>query len=110
MLEGVEILSTYTGYIKAFNFTWFFAIIIAALITGIICSIIVSDYEVIVLCLIAGTFIGAAVGIINERTIGEYPIYKITVSEDVNFTEFNDAYEILEQDGKIYTIKERDEK
>lgn len=109
MLEGVEILSTCIQYIKAFNFNLFFGIVMVALITGIMCFIIMGEHEAIVLCLISGIFIGSAVGTVNARTIGEYPIYKVTVSEDVNFTEFNNKYEVLSQDGKIYTIKERDE-
>ena len=33
--------------------------------------------------------------------------YKVTISDDVNFNEFNDKYEILDQEGKIFTVKER---
>ena len=42
-----------------------------------------------------------------QTQVGEYTQYKVTISDEVNFTEFNDKYEIIEQDGKIYTIKER---
>ena len=33
--------------------------------------------------------------------------YKATISEEVNFVEFNEKYEIIDQEGKIYTIIER---
>lgn len=33
--------------------------------------------------------------------------YKVTISEEVNFVEFNEKYEIIDQEGKIYTIIER---
>lgn len=36
-----------------------------------------------------------------------YIEYKVTISDEVNFNEFKDKYEILGQEGKIYTIRER---
>lgn len=36
--------------------------------------------------------------------------YKVTISEDVKLTDFYERYEIVEQNGKIYTIRERDDK
>jgi len=34
--------------------------------------------------------------------------YKVTISEEVSMTDFNEKYEILEKEGKIYTIQEKD--
>ena len=42
-------------------------------------------------------------GINNEP----YTKYKVTIDDTVNFKEFNDRYEIKDQDGEIYTIVER---
>ena len=33
--------------------------------------------------------------------------YKVTIDETVSMTEFNEKYEVLEQEGKIYTVRER---
>ena len=33
--------------------------------------------------------------------------YKVTVSDDVSMNDFNDEYKIVQQEGRIYTIKER---
>ena len=33
--------------------------------------------------------------------------YEVTVSDDVNFNEFNSKYEVVEQNGLIYTIIEK---
>lgn len=33
---------------------------------------------------------------------------RVTISDEVKFNEFNDMYEILEQDGKIYTVRVRE--
>ena len=41
-----------------------------------------------------------------ESGTGEYT-YKVTISDEVNFVEFSNKYEIIDQDGLIYTIKER---
>jgi hypothetical protein len=35
--------------------------------------------------------------------------YKVTIDESVSFQEFQERYEIVEQDGLIYTIKEKKE-
>ncbi len=31
-------------------------------------------------------------------------VYKVTIDESVSFVEFNERYEVIEQDGVIYTI------
>ena len=38
----------------------------------------------------------------NAKTVE----YKVTINENVSLIEFNEKYEIIEQNGKIYTIKE----
>ena len=45
--------------------------------------------------------------IVKEVPVGEEYTYKVAISEDVSFVEFYSKYEILEQDGSVYTIKER---
>lgn len=42
-----------------------------------------------------------------ENPTGKYT-YKVTISDEVNFVDFNNKYEIIEQDGLIYTIKEKE--
>lgn len=37
---------------------------------------------------------------------GKYE-YKVIISDEVSLNEFYDKYEIVDQEGKIYTIKER---
>ena len=34
--------------------------------------------------------------------------YKVTIDDSVSMNEFLDKYEILDQEGKIYTVKERE--
>lgn len=44
---------------------------------------------------------------LNE--VADYTKYDVLVSEDVNFQEFYNKYEILEAKGQIYTVKEIEE-
>ena len=34
--------------------------------------------------------------------------YKVTIDDSVSMNEFLDKYEIIDQEGKIYTVKERE--
>ena len=38
----------------------------------------------------------------------EVPEYKVTIDETVSFVEFNEKYEVIDQEGEIYTIRERE--
>ena len=42
-----------------------------------------------------------------QKTKYKVTEYKIIISDNVKFNEFNDRYIIVEQEGKIYTIRER---
>lgn len=42
----------------------------------------------------------------NKNSV-QYYQYQVVISDDVKFKEFMEKYEILEQNGNIYTIKER---
>lgn len=60
-------------------------------------------------------FAGAMLGVLGWmladcatlKPTGEYE-YQVVVSNEVNFNEFNERYEVIEQDGKIWTVKERE--
>jgi heme/copper-type cytochrome/quinol oxidase subunit 1 len=54
------------------------------------------------------TFGGMGWAKLNE--VVDYTKYDVLVSEDANFQEFYNKYEILEAKGQIYTIKERSSK
>ena len=42
--------------------------------------------------------------------VENYTQYDVLISEDINFQEFYDKYEVIEVKGQIYTIKERSSK
>ena len=53
-----------------------------------------------------GTIIGFFSMVFIEESTGKYQ-YDCLISEDVSMTEFYEKYEIIEINGKIWTIKEK---
>ena len=117
-MNGVEILSTTTIYETEFN--WWLIIVCVGVGLGV--SIfkciqermknnfdstdIAASFIVIALCTLLGF---ALVGITKHDTDTiDYIEYKVTIDDSVSMNEFIDKYEILDQEGKIYTVKERE--
>ena len=107
MIEGIEILSQ--EVCNEFNIIAFFACVILFMIIGMAFDFFkdLSDGVVgALLGIILGIFIYA---IIFEAILPKkYIKYKVTISESVSMTEFNERYQIMDIDGKIYTIRERE--
>lgn len=49
---------------------------------------------------------GCGIGVLAPRELT--PRYQVIVKDDVNFNEFLDKYKIIEQNGLIYTVEERE--
>lgn len=117
-MEGVEILNQTPVYSDT-------CITLGLLIPVIVCAIIGS---IIALCYfkdgagIFGALIGASVGLFigwiatviigctiyeSENNI-DHIEYQVTISDEVNLNDFMDKYEIVGQDGKIYTVIEKE--
>ena len=58
---------------------------------------------IILLCLIIAVF-----GLIDNKNSIDYIEYKVTIDDSVSMTEFMDKYEILDTEGKIYIVKEKE--
>ena len=109
-MEDVEILSV--GKIDVNPvFNW-----LAAIIGGVLIGLIPALYAglseesvglFIVTFAFYAPFFGAICGFTIEKYTDTVPTYKVIISDTVSLNEFYDKYEVLEQDGKIYTIKER---
>lgn len=116
MLEGINVLNETVVYEVIFNFKIFFCVIILSMLLGFVPllasgeGIVDSVFGAIVGGLI-GMFIGIPILLFTAKSTDKinYIEYKVTIDETVSFTEFNEKYEIIEQDGAIYTIKEREE-
>jgi hypothetical protein len=111
-MNGVEILSSETIYNTILPEYWLgiglgctvvFVLAMAAcfandrIIVGLIC---------IVLALGSGV-VGSLGGTLSKTNINHIE-YKVTIDDSVSMNEFLDKYEIIDQEGKIYTVKERE--
>ena len=111
-MTGVEILSTEAIYNTilpeyflgiGLGLGFMFVIAMAAcfanerIILGLIC---------IALALGSG-IVGSLGGTYSETDINHIE-YKVTIDDSVSMNEFLDKYEIIDQEGKIYTVKERE--
>lgn len=112
MMEGVEILSVGNiGVNPVFNWT---TAIIGGILLGLVTASIMGWRESSVGAFFFGLiftapFFGAIFGFGIEKYANTAPTYKVIISDTVSLNEFYDKYEILEQDGKIFTIMERND-
>lgn len=115
-MTGIEILATQEVVTKfIFNWTAFgiaFGIIFGILIlTGILVSLYDGDWK----NLLVGAICGLGFGLLFSpyfgaalRTPEAYETqYKVTISDEMPMNEFLEKYEIVDQEGKIYTIREK---
>jgi hypothetical protein len=116
-MTGVEILAIEEVAIE-FAFNWlacfigfgvFFAVFI---LIGFALSVRFDDWSQMIVGLVIGTIMGVIFGIASgfaAQTPTEFENqYKVTISDEVSMNEFLDRYEIVDTEGKIYTVRERD--
>ena len=110
-MTGVEILAaqevTITGWHWVAFIITFGLILCVFLALGFATSNKLDRFGLIV-SLIAGILLG---GLFSSVTASVIPIghetqYKVTISDEVSMNEFLERYEIIEQEGKIYTVRE----
>lgn len=109
MLEGVEILNF--EVIPIIETT--IEIFIVGTIIALIVSLVIGKYydaNVGVILFVVGFGVSAIVSNCTEKVVGEEVLYQVTISDKVNLAELSEKYEILNQNGKIYIIKERKSK
>jgi len=80
-------------------------------VVGIIMSIREYDWTNLIAFVVAGVFFGAVMGALLG-TVFQTPTayktqYKVVISDEVPMNEFYERYEVISQEGKIYTIRER---
>lgn len=117
-MNGVEILSSAEVACEfAFNWTAFW--VVFGIVLGI-CAIVgiktvvtgECDWVIIPALLLVGVVggivLGGAFGDIANTPIAYEIHYKVIIDDSVSMNEFLDKYEIIDQEGKIYTVKERE--
>ena len=112
MIPGIEVLAQETIHAQVGDAV--LAIIIGGILAiGIFIAgiIAICDNEAImlipfsVILILAALFITAGISELNQKP---YEQYDVLIGDEVPIKEFNNRYEIIEQRGEIYTIKERD--
>lgn len=112
-MNGVEILNTIYEYESVISPVWAAILCVLGLVIGVIGVITIdSDTAQRVLFTLEGfVIIGIIVCIIGVFVQTDKVIdieYKVTIDDSVSMNDFLDKYEILDQEGKIYTVKERE--
>ena len=111
-MTGVEILSSQAIY-NTFIPEWCAAIAIIVMIICIIpfaISVVEGKTVGVIICVAlfaVGVFVMGFSLSPNDNSINHIE-YKVTIDDSVSMNEFLDKYEILDQEGKIYTVKEKE--
>ena len=69
--------------------------------TGVIVGVITGCISALILSILLTLAFG-------KKEVGTETHYKVTIDDSVSMNEFLDKYEIIDQEGKIYTVKERE--
>ena len=109
-MTGVEILNSKVIYNTLFPGTvGLIAIIWAVVLFGIAIWAASENHDNIAFGCIIFTIISVVTAIssvIIDKDSIDYYEYKVTINNEVSMTEFLDKYEILDMEGKIFTVKE----
>ena len=111
-MNGVEILSSETIYNTFLPVVWIGLGLMLGFISIILFVWSISEgYEILpwifVVFVIVCIIIASLAGTPNTNDPNHIE-YKVTIDDSVSMNEFLDKYEILDQEGKIYTVKERE--
>ena len=113
-MTGVEILAV-QEFVTAYMFNWNMYLTIVGTVTLsmtiVVGLIFLSD------CGLNGFLFGFVISIVVSGLLALIPAsctlpksyetqYKVTISDEVSMNEFLERYEIIEQEGKIYTVRE----
>lgn len=119
-MNGVEILAVEkiaTAY--AFNWTvfWagFFTLIVVAVLALFLTGVFRDAFkynlvmQVLIIIIVGALIAGAFLGIVWITPTEYETQYKVTADDSVSIVDFYDKYEVLDQEGKIYTVVEKTE-
>ena len=94
--------------LTAFNFLLFSIALGSIFIFGVVIGFICDDIKFgAIFSLIVGFFFGIAVGFGDGIPVEYETQYKVTISDEVQMNSFLERYELLDQEGKIYTVREK---
>ena len=114
-MTGVEILNE---YVVSNTPAWVIVTCILGMIGGIVLVCVaqqcMSDtvmwicFSCAVICFVISMTFCMLINTTDHLNKFSHIEYKVTIDDSVSMNEFLDKYEILDQEGKIYTVKERE--
>ena len=118
-MTGVEILAT-QEVATAFGMNWnalLLTVVLGGFFSAFLFSVVLIElwnwWQRILFGFGVGLVVALLVGCVafqNDRPLEYETQYKITISDEVPMNDFLERYEIVSQEGKIYTVRERNEK
>ena len=116
-MTGVEILTS-SEVATQFAFNWTVFWIVGGITLGIVTIIGIHSYVsgecdfgiipyLFFIGLVAGVMLGSLIGKVLSKATEYTTEYKVTISDEVLITEFYEHYEVIDQDGKIFTVREK---
>lgn len=112
MIDGVHILKQQSNV--SFNNDIVFGISLAVFIVllllslGIsIVSIVYKEWWILFIIMIITIGMGVLSFCLYSHAVRRYVEYVVTVDDSVRFNDFYNKYEIIKEDGEIYTIRDR---
>ena len=112
-MQGVKIINTIHEYKTLIPDSWyvgFTALGVIACIIGLLAGWHDTIYTIMTF-LATIALVGMAVCIIGSCIKTDEIIstkYQVTISDEVSMDEFYKHYEVIERDGKIFTVREKD--
>ena len=111
-MNGVEILSS-TSIYNTFLPEWMGVVgFISMLVFCIVGIAFICDerYDWLILCgaLTAAMFVVMVCGSTDNKNSIHHTEYKVIINDSVKMNDFVEKYEIIDQEGKIYTVRERE--
>ena len=121
MLKGINVLNTYDIVSSEYHDIIFPAVVFTCIAVGGMAIIIyllldskrIRDAVVPLVIVVIFTLFAMVAAIYGFTNLPENKYqtrYEVTISNDVNFNEFSSKYQVVKQEGLIYTIVEKTDK
>lgn len=112
-MDGIEILSQ-TEIMQNSDFaSTIITVGVVFVMFGVLVAMLgdIFNHSKVILFGVIFAILSAAVAFFISDTAPKEPSgryeYQVTIGDDVSFTDFYQKYEIIDQDGKIYTIRDK---
>lgn len=117
-MSGVEILATEEVAIAWASWNWkgFLLTVGLCFLVAVITGVLANGSEdwrlgltIFLVVFVAGSaFFGTLIGCTTGEPIEYETQYKVIIDDSISMNEFTEKYEIIDQEGKIYTVREKE--